>query len=210
MGQSDVVEHQVVSRPAIPSDRPGMAAAMGRAFQDDPLFEWFIPNASRRVAKIGEWFDLIFRLLWPEEGAGAVYTTDDHAGAALWHAPGHWKVPASKVVRSLPTTVRILGPGAFARLVRALSAIEKVHPADEHWYLEWLATDPPMQRRGVGAALMTPVFERCDTEGIPAYLETQNLQNVAYYRHHGFEVRDELNLAKNGPHVWTMWRVPRS
>ena len=55
---------------------------------------------------------------------------------------------------------------------------------------------------------MGPVLERCDTEGIPAYLESSKESNIAYYRRFGFEVTGEIVIAPGGPTVWPMWREP--
>lgn len=58
---------------------------------------------------------------------------------------------------------------------------------------------------GLGAALMGSMFERAAVEGLPCYLETETIENVAYYRHHGFEVRSEWDVP-TGPHMWGMFR----
>jgi hypothetical protein len=34
--------------------------------------------------------------------------------------------------------------------------------------------------------------------------------NVAWYRHHGFEMQQEIRPAPAGPPVWTMWREPKT
>ena len=78
-------------------------------------------------------------------------------------------------------------------------------PTEEHWYLQLLATHPDWQRRGLGTTLMASMFERTDAEGLPCYLETETEVNVAYYRHHGFEVRSEWDVTE-GPHMWGMLR----
>jgi ribosomal protein S18 acetylase RimI-like enzyme len=91
--------------------------------------------------------------------------------------------------------------------MRYMRAIEKVHPQGPLWYLAVLAADPEFQRSGVGAALVEPILERCDTEGIDAYLETQKEDNLAYYRRFGFEVVDRLRPVSDGPPLWTMRRT---
>ena len=197
------------ARDATTDDIPGIAGAMARAFDDDPMFEWLFPDRSQRTSKLDAWFARTMRAAWSTD-RGRTLTTDAQAGVAVWLAPGKWKVPTRDVLKILPATLRIFGPRSFVRILKVLSEFEKRHPSEEHWYLEWLATDPPMQRRGVGAALMAPILERCDAEGLPAYLETQKPENVAYYRHHGFEVRDEMDIVEGGPRAWFMWREPRA
>ena len=56
---------------------------------------------------------------------------------------------------------------------------------------------------------MAPVLERCDDEGVPAYLESSKEKNVPYYERHGFRVTGELRLPKDGPPLWAMWRDPK-
>jgi len=71
-----------------------------------------------------------------------------------------------------------------------------------------LGTDPVEQGKGIGSALMRPVLERCDEEGIGAYLESSKHSNLAFYGRHGFDVTREIELT-DGPTIWPMWRAPR-
>jgi ribosomal protein S18 acetylase RimI-like enzyme len=80
-------------------------------------------------------------------------------------------------------------------------------PPEPHWYLNLLATHPDWQRQGLGGALMDVMFERADSEGLTCYLETETPANVAYYRHHGFEIRSEWDVPQAGPHMWGMLRA---
>jgi ribosomal protein S18 acetylase RimI-like enzyme len=194
-----------VARPAATADVPAMAAAMARAFFDDPLISWWLPDEDSRLARATRLFgagyvkvDLRFHEVW---------TTDGHAGAATWAAPGRWKLGFRQSAPVLPATVLALR-GTILRLVRTLNALESRHPTEPHWYLAGLGTDPSRQRTGVGAALMAPGLAHCDGEGVAAYLETQTEANVPYYRRFGFDVVGELDLPGEGPHMWLMRRPP--
>ena len=96
------------------------------------------------------------------------------------------------------------------RALGVLIELAEVHPSEPHWYLEGLGTHPDWQRRGVASAVLAPILQRCDDEGLPAYLETQKESNVPFYRRHGFEVTATHQLSNGGPNVWLMWReAPR-
>jgi GNAT superfamily N-acetyltransferase len=193
-------------RLATANDIPALSRTLGRAFDDDPVMAHLIPPAARgRTERLAQFMTL------GTKGAvadGTVYTTAELSGGAVWRRPGRWKVPLREMVGDLPAVVRALG----RRLpvgIATLQALERVHPAEPHWYLEILGTEPAEQGKGIGGALMAPILERCDDEGLPAYLESSKERNVPYYERHGFRVTGELDLPKGGPRLWQMWRDPR-
>ena len=91
-----------------------------------------------------------------------------------------------------------------------MNTVDKAHHAihEPHYYLGILGTDPLYQRSGAGSAALAPVLERCDTEGVSAYLETQKEDNLAYYARHSFELVQKLEVG-DVPPLWTMLRKPR-
>jgi len=138
---------------------------------------------------------------------GASYTDTDRAGGALWDPPGHWKLSFGQLVRGSPKMVAAFGLNV-PRALRVLSTVERQHPRTPHWYLAVLGTDPIHQGKGIGCALLAPILDRCDRDGVGAYLESSKESNIAFYRRHRFEVTGEIALP-GGPRVWPMWRDPR-
>jgi GNAT superfamily N-acetyltransferase len=94
--------------------------------------------------------------------------------------------------------------------LQLLSAMEKVHPQEPHYYLEFLGTRRDQQGHGIGSAVMAPMLDRCDEEGVPAYLESSNRQNVPFYARHGFVETGVISAPRNGPKLTAMWREPRT
>ena len=138
-----------------------------------------------------------------------VSTTAGSTGLCTWLGPEEWEPPTRKMLGPIAKMFAQLGLRSSARFVAAMGAMKKNHPKEPHWYLSTLATDPPHQRTGVGAALLAPGLARCDQTRLGAYLETQKEDNVAYYSRFGFRVKDEIDLPMNGPHLWLMWRDPQ-
>jgi GNAT superfamily N-acetyltransferase len=82
------------------------------------------------------------------------------------------------------------------------------HPREPHWYLQMLGTDPELQGKGIGSALLAQVLERCDRGGQKVYLEASKEKNIPFYARHGFAVSEEMHMPR-GPTIWAMWRDPR-
>lgn len=202
------METAIVARPAVQTDTPAISLAMARAFYDDPLISWFIPNDAKRMGVQQRMYRAMFGAAM-RIGYADVYTTPDAVGASLWMRPGRFKPPPSAMLPLLASALRDVRHVKVGRMMGAMQTIEKRHPKDRpHWYLSGIGTDPAHQRRGIATALMAAVLQRCDSERVPAYLETQKSQNVPFYEHRGFTVTGELDLPKGGPHLWLMWRDP--
>ncbi|SFO45687.1 MULTISPECIES: GNAT family N-acetyltransferase [Actinomadura] len=203
------------SRPSPPvrtardADAAEIAAVLGRAFDDDPVWRWLLPDDTSRVRRMTALFGIMLRQVHLPHGATEATGRDGTQAAALWAPPGRWRIPLHRQAAQGVPLLRALGTRTSAML-RTLGAIEKHHPKEPHWYLAVLGTDPPAQGNGLGAALLRSRLDRCDAEGLPSYLESSKEQNVPYYERFGYRVTRELTLPGKGcPPVWLMWREPR-
>ena len=128
----------------------------------------------------------------------ATEVAESSAGAILWERPGQWKVGFVDQLRLLPSMARINGR-LLARILRGLAAMEANHPVEPDYYLPVVDLEPEWQGRGLGAALMRPVLDRCDAEKVPTYLEATSPRNRALDERHGFEVTAEFSLGPGSP-----------
>lgn len=205
MSSSLSVDASAIRR-ATPADIPALAGMLARAFLDDPVAIWSC-RPERLRPKVLERFQAarLRHLLAERE----VWTTPELSSAALWAPPGRWKTTPSQdagLARSvLHPRLIVRAPMIFAGFV----GIERRHPQHPpHWYLAVLGTDPRAQGLGHGSAVLGPVLEQCDADGIGAYLESSKERNIAFYARHGFRVTAELRLPR-GPKMWAMWREAR-
>jgi GNAT superfamily N-acetyltransferase len=193
-------------RPAAADEARPIARTLADAFTDDPIAAWTLPDDAQRHDRLDRTFLALARKLWLDQAA--VYTTPDLAGVAVWHAPGTWRLSAAKQLRLMPAMLRAYGRWT-GRVVRLVTYYERKHPREPHWYLEFLGVSPDWQGRGLGTALMAPILDRCDREGVPAYLESSTPRSRICYERAGFEVMEELASPGDCPPAWAMWRKPR-
>ncbi|HEY5385843.1 MAG TPA: GNAT family N-acetyltransferase [Acidimicrobiales bacterium] len=195
-----------VVRRATADDVTAMAAQMARTFLDDPVTSHIFRNEARREAGLRAYFGTQMKADYLP--FGGCYTAEGYAGSAIWAPAGK---PLQTVLAGMLTMLPVL-PYVIANMrttFQLLTLIESKHPREPHWYLASLGTAVEQQGKGVGGALMRPVLDHCDAEGIPCYLESSKERNLPFYRRHGFEVVEEVPLPGDGPSLWTMWREPQ-
>lgn len=185
-----------------------LAAVLGRAFYEDPVITWLLPDPAARARGLPRMFAAMTRHHFLRSGAPQVAAGADIGGAALWDPPGRWKQSRLEELRMLPALLLALGSRATAGQQLA-ELMKQHHPAEPHWYLAVIGSDPTVRGRGYGQALMRAQLDRVDAEHAPAYLESSNPVNIPYYERFGFEVTGEIVVPGGGPTLWPMWRAPR-
>jgi ribosomal protein S18 acetylase RimI-like enzyme len=190
-------------REATASDRGMIADCLARAFQDDPVSEFLFPDATSRSRRLPPFYASVLRFF---DHLGLVHTDEQLRGAAAWQAPS--VKPKLRDVLPAMIGVGIALRSTWFRLSKLNAAVVPFHPREPHWYLAILGTDPSAQGTGVGSALIGPTLERCDTDGMLAYLESSKEANIGFYQRHGFRVVHEIEVPQ-GPKLWAMLREPR-
>ena len=146
------------------SEFPTLARTFARAFDDDPVMAWFLPNEQKRPARIEKFFRDV-ELGGPFGRDGLVCATDGLAAGAIWLPPGKWRLGGWDQLRTLPQFLRHISWRYVPSRVAAFQQIEQRHPPEPlHWYLATLGTDPV--RQGQGSA------RRCSPTSSPAATPT--------------------------------------
>lgn len=198
---------QLRARHALATDLPALETALAMAFADDPMIVWVtgLADRERRIEASAPGF---FR---PSLAAGIqrghLYTVDGCGGAALWSPPDVRPFREDEGAAFGAAVHEHLGEAATGRLVTLGEFVGSHHPHDvAHFYLFLLGAAE--QGRGIGAAVIRPVLDRCDADGLPAYLESSSEQNLSFYARHGFRQLWEDRPTPDGPVFRGMWRDP--
>jgi ribosomal protein S18 acetylase RimI-like enzyme len=182
-------------------DLEQVSATLADAFTTDPILQWLAPSerSDKQLRRLIE-----IELAYYVFPAGRVLTTDDFRGANLELPPGSWEmtVPLSGAVGF----VRVFGL-RLPRARRLQRLFESNHLQEPHYYIRYLGVATRFQGQGLGTALLRSTFDRCDKEGVPAYLEASSERSAALYERLGFVHLGELEVP-NGPRFWPMRRPP--
>ena len=186
---------------ATDADKASVIDAIVLAFAADPVVRWLWPDPRAYLATMPD-----FALAYGGEAFahGSAYCTHDYTGAALWLPPGAH--PDEEAMGQL--IGQSVAPEVQADLSAALEQFGAYRPSDPHWYLPVIGVDPSCQGQGCGSALMSYALERCDRDGLPAYLESSNPRNIGLYERHGFKIGGEVQVGSSPPIV-PMVRGPR-
>jgi GNAT superfamily N-acetyltransferase len=185
-------------------DVPAAAASLVRAFYDDPMLVYMFPEPRSRTRALRRFFAL--QLRQTPKGRGRAYTSEGCRSTAIWIPPRTGPPGMRDVIAQIPKLL-VLGRRAGAAL-ELVQIVESRHPKTPHYYLGGLGTDPAWQKRGLGSAVLAPVLEICDRDGVPAYLESSKESNIAFYERQRFELIDEVSVPGSSVRLWLMWRDP--
>ncbi len=192
-------------RPATSDDRAAIVRTLALAFANDPALSYVFPNPAARPARLQRFFDLIVR---SEPDPSLTTLVDNGAAVAVWRAPGAWRTPTLTMLRYAVPLLTTFGT-ALPRTLRLQALLERHHPTQPHWYLEFVGCDPALQGTGRGGAAIRAGLARADAAGLPCALEAAVESNVSLYRALGFDVTSEFRVA-DGPWFREMWRPART
>ena len=203
-----VIHHDLVTRPAVSADRSDLNDVLSAAFLDDPVFVWLVPDRAERVPLLPGVFDAFADVFARHDQTHvAVVGADAVAGVGMWAPPGVAPVHPDDEA-ALGERLAALAAPHMERIGTCMAIFEAAHPTEPAWYLQFLATAPTHQGRGVGSALLRTVLDAADRAGQAAYLEATSSRNRALYERHGFTCIGDLVLP-DGPTAYAMWRTPR-
>jgi len=189
------------------TDIRATAALMARAFGDDPMLTWVVPDSAARPRALLAFFAAHIRYA---ARYGRLDLAPEGAGAAIWLGPDDTRMTLLRMMRAghllLPAR---MGMAAWRQLMRLDTYAQRQHDrtvSGRHWYLYGVGVDPLRTGRGIGTALLRPALERADHDRLPCYLETAGPRTLPLYERLGFRVAIPGRLPPDGPPFWSMLR----
>jgi ribosomal protein S18 acetylase RimI-like enzyme len=183
---------------------------MSRAFLNDPLWKYLVPDDARRARVVPLSMGILVRYSFLY---GEIFTTPTLGGIACWLTPGKTTPTLRRLVwigiHNAPLQLGWTGFRRYTAVENYSGEVHKRAVPGMHWYLWGLGVEPSRQGQGIGGLLIQPVLARADASDLPCYLETMNKKNVSFYVKHGFKIVSDEEVPRHGLRVWAMLREPR-
>ncbi|WP_405822035.1 GNAT family N-acetyltransferase [Streptomyces sp. NBC_01390] len=203
----------VAIRTAGEDDRELVVRLLDEAFQDDPVSGWVFPEQGHRRATHPKLMAAFLDIVLAE---GRVDLAEDGTACALWlsvpadaHPENEGEAEAEENGDAAQLREAVDPDNERVELIGQLTAA--IHPSGRaHEYLWMIGVAPDSQGQGLGAALIQHVLERCDREGVAAYLEASSARSRTLYERLGFVLLDRPLDLPDGPRMWPMWREPQA
>ena len=118
-------------RPSRKTDVRAVSRTLGRAFYEDPVMRWMLPDDAQRATGLPRTFAAITRRHFLAGGGVEVATNGSGVGAAtLWDPPGRWKQSRLEGLLMMPSY--LLATGGRTARGRQVGELMKKHVDAEH------------------------------------------------------------------------------
>jgi hypothetical protein len=186
------------------------ANVITRAFNEDKLYQYLVPNEKLRKTIIPLYYACVIR-----NGIqfGEVYTTSSKIeGLAIWFESIKFKTNIWRIIRAGGLKPLFKANKVIIKRMKFINKytyeMHKQYAAEKYWYLTLIGVDPLYQGKGFGSKLIRPMLKYIDSFKLPILLETHNEVNVKIYQKYGFEILNSTIIPNTNISHWLMERPP--
>jgi ribosomal protein S18 acetylase RimI-like enzyme len=184
------------------------ACLLGRAFMTDPVsiaaYKDF--SSERMLRSLTNDFRAEMRICLRKAYPIQVSDGNNLFGVAVIYLPGQYPLPRLAKWRLLIQSYLQNGFYDLRDWTSWLTEVERHHPLEPHYYLEYIGVEPGYQGQGVGSAMLRHLITMADEAQAGCHLENANPKNLPIYEHFGFQVSQQIEVI--GLTTWLMWRSP--
>lgn len=175
------------------------AETFGTAMYDDPMIRWPLPPEVSMASVIAMTKPIVSMYL----EVGSAWTLEDGLAVASWIAP-HAAAHFAELEQPTRAAVAPHTHDDGARYGQFWDWLAGHIPNEPCWFMDLVAVHPSARGRGLGRRLIAHGLAQAREDGLPTFLETAQLRNVAYYEQFGFGVVGEEQAPGGGPTIWFM------
>lgn len=192
----------------LPTDLEQAVRVQARAFRDDPLWVYVLPDVKQREKLMPTFFKVFFKAWISNQQAFGV--SQPLEGVAVWSKPDQKELDFFKLLNAgFPKLLfSPILPSFFKtfRIFAKFEEMQKKYAPDPHYYLNTISVAPEAQGKGLASKLIKPFLAQADLESVSTYTETMTPSNVSLYEYYGFKCMEQYNVPKTDLSIWSFYR----
>lgn len=164
---------------------------LSKSFDDNKSVNYVVKNDLNRQARIRGLMDYSFNIC---NAFGDVWISDDGQACALVVYPDKKRSTLTSTLWDAKLALSVIGLSRVGKALGRESKIKAFHPKEPFAYLWFIGVATENQNHGKGSRLLEEIIQDSETKGRSIYLETSVDRNLPWYKKHGFEVFQTLEL----------------
>jgi ribosomal protein S18 acetylase RimI-like enzyme len=178
-------------RKADESEKSLAVDILSESFESNWSVNYVVKQDSNRKARIRGLMAYSFDVC---RAFGDVWFSDDQQGCALVLLPDKKRTTLSSIIWDIRLAATVIGIERIGQVLGRESKIKAFHPKEPFAYLWFIGVKHSAQNQGIGSALLEEISDRYAKQDRPIYLETSVDRNLPWYRKHGFEIFNTIQL----------------
>lgn len=174
------------------TDKNVVLELLTHAFENNKSVNYLIKQNHKKRRLLYELMDYSFEQCMLN---GEVYLSADQKACALIMYPHQKRASAKSLKLDLKLLLQTIGLRSLKKTLRREKMIKALQPREDKLYLWFIGVDPKVQHLGIGTQLLKDVQQLAAAQKLPIYLETSTVQNLPWYKKHGFVLYNQLDLS---------------
>jgi len=174
------------------ADQRGLVVdILSESFESNKSVNYVVKQDAKRKQRIRGLMEYSFDVC---DAFGEVWLSDDNKASALILFPEKKKTTVASIWWDIKLAVSVIGLNRVGQVLGRESKIKAFHPKQPFAYLWFVGVVPSLQNKGIGSTLLAELIQKYSNEARPVYLETSVDRNLPWYKKHGFEIFETLQL----------------
>lgn len=161
------------------------------SFDDNKSVNYVVRQDEKRALRIRGLMDYSFDVC---DAFGDIWMTEDEQACALMLYPDKKSSSIKSILWDVKLATSVIGLSRIGKVLGREAKIKTFHPKDSFAYLWFIGVATENQNQGKGSRLLEEIIHDSEMKGRPIYLETSVDRNLPWYKKHGFEVFQTLDL----------------
>ena len=165
---------------------------LAKSFDDNKSVNYVVKQDGERQMRIRRLMDYSFNIC---NAFGDVWISDNDKACALVLYPDRKRTSLNSILWDAKLALSVIGLNRVGQTLSRESKIKSLHPKEKFSYLWFIGVSPELQNHGKGSQLLKEIIYNSEKQGHSIYLETSVDRNLPWYKKHGFEIFQTLDIS---------------